>query len=135
MKKKVVLGCIAAMVVIIIFALTFQNTEGTIKLSDYTRKMLEAIGWKVDGQKLRSNVHIVMYFALGVAIVLFGRSVGWKPWMTLLIGCAIGLLDETVKVFLPSREFDLIDLLKDFLGVGLANLIWLERRGPDTPGE
>ena len=39
-----------------------------------------------------------------------------------VIGCVFGLIDETIKIFLPTREFGAVDLVKDFIGVwvGLA---------------
>ncbi len=135
MRKKLVWGGLTAIIICGIFALTFQSSEGTMMLSESTRKLLATMGLKMSGQSLRSNVHIIMYLLLGAALVLFGRSVRWKPWMTILIGCAIGLMDESVKVFLPGREFDIIDLMKDYLGIGIANLIWLIRRVPNSSEE
>ena len=35
-----------------------------------------------------------------------------------MAGCGMGLLDETVKVFLPGREFGTGDLVSDFVGGG-----------------
>ena len=133
MRKKILLGILAAAVICGVFALTFQSSEGTVRLSETVRKALESIGWKMESHALRSNIHIVMYFVLGITIALFGRSMGWKPWMTILIGCGIGLLDETVKVLLPGREFELVDLIKDCVGVVLGNSVWLFNRDPDEP--
>lgn len=36
--------------------------------------------------------------------------------MIILIGCGIGLLDEGIKVILPTREFDVVDLVKEWAG-------------------
>ena len=35
----------------------------------------------------------------------------------------IGLLEETLKIFLPTREFGAIDLVKDCIGVLIATVI------------
>lgn len=36
------------------------------------------------------------------------------------VGCCVGLVDESIKVLLPTREFDFVDLVKDWVGIGLA---------------
>ena len=38
-------------------------------------------------------------------------------------GFLIGIIDEMIKIPLPTRHFDLIDLFKDFIGVALGVLI------------
>ena len=38
----------------------------------------------------------------------------------ILIGCGIGLIDESIKVLLPTREFDFVDLVKDWIGVAVG---------------
>lgn len=49
--------------------------------------------------------------------------------MIILIGCGIGLIDESIKVLLPTREFDFVDLVKDWVGVAVAvGMIALKNR-------
>jgi len=49
--------------------------------------------------------------------------------LIILIGCGIGLVDESIKMLLPTREFDFVDLVKDWVGVTAAMLvIWLIKR-------
>ena len=36
------------------------------------------------------------------------------------LGCGFGLLDEGIKVFFPTREFEVVDLMKDWSGVALG---------------
>ena len=44
------------------------------------------------------------------------------------VGCCVGLIDEGIKVLLPTREFDFVDLVKDWVGVVAAMLvIWLTK--------
>jgi len=50
---------------------------------------------------------------------------GRKPWTGFLAACFFGLLEETLKNFLPTREFSRIDVFKDFLGAALALLLIL----------
>lgn len=49
--------------------------------------------------------------------------------MIILIGCGVGLIDEGIKVLLPTREFDATDLMRDFIGMVLAvGIVGLIRR-------
>lgn len=43
--------------------------------------------------------------------------------MILLVGVGVGLVDEGIKVLLPTREFDVVDLVKDWVGVATAMLV------------
>lgn len=45
--------------------------------------------------------------------------------MILTVGCCVGLIDEGIKVLLPTREFDFVDLVKDWVGIGLAAFVVL----------
>ena len=118
--KKTVYGLIFAALLILNLFLTLQSPEGTVKLSEGLRLWLEQFGVHSDFHSFRSNAHLVMYFVLGVELALYGRESGWKWWMIILIGCRIGVVDEGIKVLLPTREFDVMDLMRDFIGIGLA---------------
>lgn len=48
--------------------------------------------------------------------------------MIILIGCGIGLIDEGIKGLLPTREFDVVDLVKDWVGVAAVGMIALKNR-------
>ena len=61
-----------------------------------------------------------MFFVFGVILSLFGRECGWRWWVIILIGCGVGLIDEGIKVLLPTREFDFVDLVKDWVGVAVG---------------
>ncbi len=69
---------------------------------------------------MRSNVHILEYFIVGLAVCGFCRSRGWKNWVGAAIACGIGVVDECVKTLLPGREFSTGDLIRDFVGVAVA---------------
>ena len=43
--------------------------------------------------------------------------------MILAAGCCVGLIDEGIKVLLPTREFDFVDLVKDWVGIIFAIII------------
>ena len=100
-----------------------------MKLSEGFRLWLEQFGLKSDFHSFRSNAHLIVYFFLGLILTLYGIAAGWKWWVILLAGCAFGLLDEGIKIFLPTREFDIVDLIKDWIGIGAGFVIvWIISR-------
>ncbi len=128
MKKKVY-GILLLAAVVIILLLTLQDSEGTVKLSEGLRLWLERFGLKSDFHSIRSNAHLVLHFLFGIVLCLYGRERGWSWWVIILIGCGVGLIDESIKVLLPTREFDVVDLVKDWVGVAAAMVvIWLIKR-------
>lgn len=90
-----------------------------MKLSETIRHWFEKIGIHSDYHRLRSNVHLVVYFVLGVVLSLYGRDDGWKWRVIVFMGCGFKLLDEGIKILLPTWEFDVIDLVKDWIGRSL----------------
>ena len=118
--KKRVYGILLAAAVIAILLLTFQDSAGTVRLSEGLRLWLERFGIHSDFHSFRSNAHLVEYFLFGLILTLFGRECGWSWWVILVVGAGIGLIDEGIKVLIPTREFDVIDLVKDWIGVAVA---------------
>ena len=126
--KKRVYGILLIAAALTILLLTLQDSAGTVKLSEGLRLWLERFGLKGDFHSIRSNAHLVLYFLFGIVLCLFGRECGWRWWVILAAGCCVGLIDEGMKVLLPTREFDFIDLVKDWVGVVAAMLvIWLTK--------
>ena len=76
-----------------------------------------------DHNTFRTNAHLAEYFILGIALAVFTKSRGCKWWVAIVTGCGIGFLDEVVKIFLPGREFGTGDLIRDFIGVGIAVIL------------
>ena len=126
--KKRVYGILLIAAALTILLLTLQDSAGTVKLSEGLRLWLERFGLKSDFHSIRSNAHIILYFLFGIVLCLYGRECGWRWWVILLVGCSVGLIDESIKVLLPTREFDFVDLVKDWVGVAAAMLvIWLTK--------
>ena len=119
-KKQLVstIFLIAAVAMVVFF--TLQDAEGTMALSESVRAWLAERGIEMESHQLRSDIHVLEYFLLALAVLAFGLSWGWPMPVCIIACCLFGLLDEGVKVLLPTREFDGIDLLKDWLGVCLA---------------
>ena len=118
--KKKVYGFLLIVAALTILLLTLQDAAGTVKLSEGLRLWLERFGLKSDFHSFRSNAHLVLYFLFGIVLCLYCRECGWSWWVILAVGCGIGLIDEGIKVLLPTREFDFVDLVKDWVGVAVA---------------
>jgi hypothetical protein len=128
--KKRVYGILLIAAALTIILLTLQDSAGTVKLSEGLRLWLERFGLRSDFHSIRSNAHLVLYFLFGIVLCLYGRECGWRWWVILAVGCCVGLIDEGIKVLLPTREFDFVDLVKDWVGVATAMLVirLIERR-------
>lgn len=129
MQKKTIYGALLIAILALNLFLTLQSPEGTVGLSEGLRHWLERFGFFTDFHTFRSNAHLVMFFVFGVILSLFGRTCGWSWWVILAAGCCVGLIDESIKVLLPTREFDFVDLVKDWVGVVVAvGMIALKNR-------
>ena len=117
-KKTAAVFLVLALLMVLFF--TFQNPEKSRILSESERMWLGNIGIQVEYKSLRSNVHILEYFIVGLALCGYCRSRGWKNWIGMIAGCGIGVVDECVKTLLPGREFSTGDLIRDFVGVAVA---------------
>lgn len=106
-----------------ILFLTFQGPAETKELTLKAQSLLERIGIHIEEKPLRHYIHYALYFILGLAICALCLTKEWKLKAGALIGCGIGLVDEGIKVFLPTREFDVTDLMRDFVGVAIAVVI------------
>jgi len=120
-KKTAAIFLILALLMVLFF--TFQNPEKSRILSESVRMWLGNIGIDVEYKSLRSNVHILEYFIVGLAVCGYCRSRGWKNWVGMIAGFGIGVVDECVKTLLPGREFSTGDLIRDFVGVAVAVVV------------
>lgn len=123
-KWKWIAVCICIAVILI---LTFQSQAGTSSLSFAFRKfLLKLFGlswnegkkyWWFESAHLRKIAHTIEYFALGLAIRI---SVKKKWYWCAGICFAISFVDQMVKYFLPTREFDAVDMIFDAAGYLVA---------------
>lgn len=118
---------IATIVVLVVIAgiiyLTLQSPEDTGALTKTTQQYLSSFGINVGLKPLRHYIHYLLYFILGIAVCNLCVIKNWKLRIGVLLGCGIGILDECLKIWLPTREFDAFDLLRDFVGVVIAALL------------
>ena len=89
---------------------------------------------------LEERTHLIEYGVLGVFIhaalaerASQGRRVPLPPLLAILATAALGLLDECIQAFLPSRVFDPQDILFNVLAGTMAvsasvALAWARRR-------
>ena len=117
---QVILGLIVLLLLLTVLFLTFQGPEDTVSLSEKVRSIALSFEYTGSLKQFRSDIHLVEYFGVGLAVVLFFHVMGWKKWVGALTAVTFGLMDETIKIYLPTREFGLNDLVKDIVGVGVA---------------
>lgn len=121
MKKVIRVLPIAAAVALILF-LTLQNTTKNVALSESFRvwlvNMYMRLGidpsdaWWNSTIGVRRLGHVIEYFVLGVASVIFMKRKIWAAVFCLLIS----VLDQCLKRVLPIRHFDIYDIGFDMTG-------------------
>ena len=84
-NKRVLSTVLLILAVAMVLFFTFQDAEGTTSLSEAVRQWLEGLGMKTESHALRSNVHILEYFIVGVAVLAFGVSRNWKMGTCILV--------------------------------------------------
>lgn len=129
MKKLIIVVLPILAVVGVIFFLTFQSPEDTTKVSRTIHDFIvnlypEGIMHEIaESRRFRTFLHGPLYFLLGVVV----KSCVKRFWPAVGICATVGLADETVKIFLPTREFDIIDFGVDIIGfmigIGIVTLI------------
>jgi VanZ family protein len=104
-----------------------ETISVSVGLQDFCKSIIpNASGrWATDMHWFRSLLHLPLYFMLGI-ITAFSFT---RPWVSVLVCSAVALADETFKIFLPTREFEIRDIALDAIGflVGIG-LIILYRR-------
>ena len=132
--RKIIFFVPALLCMAVILLLTFQAPEESGALSAKFQKVagsffgLENLpAWIRDMQLLRTFIHVFLYMPLGAALHYafrhYGQSLGKTAFAAQITASAFGLLDEAVKMFLPGREFDVIDWVCDVVGIGAGILL------------
>ena len=121
--KKWIATIVVLVVITGIIYLTLQSPEDTGALTKITQQYLSSVGINVGLKPLRHYIHYVLYFILGIATCNLCAVKNCKLRIGVLLGCGTGVLDECLKIWLPTREFDVFDLIRDFIGVVVAALL------------
>lgn len=122
MKKWFVLFLTLFVLFSILF-LTFQSANDTNALTYKAIDCLQDIGVTLEYKQIRHYIHYVLYFILGLVLATLFVVFRWKCWKAALLGMIIGVIDETIKIWLPIREFDIGDLIRDFVGIIVATFL------------
>lgn len=117
-KKLSVVFLVLAIGMVVFF--TFQDRVASFELTEKIRIWLSDHNVELRYETLRTNAHLVEYFILGLALAIYAKSKNFKFWIPMVVGCGIGVLDESIKILLPGREFGNGDLVRDIIGVGAA---------------
>lgn len=143
--KKLAVWLPAIAVVSIIIGLTLQNIEQTGNLTNSVRQTIIATAesngitrkqivesWWSNPDLLRKGAHIFEFLCLGIT-TMFGVINSWDRKLihiSIAICLGVSLLDQTIKKFVPGREFDWMDLPLDFFGytVGSCMVLFIYRR-------
>ncbi len=102
----------------IIMFLTTQSREDTLRLSGAMREFFKTLmhdttsRWTYDMHWFRTLMHLPLYFLLGCVTNCSIRNIPKSAGICLLIALA----DETLKIFLPTREFGTVDVCFDIIG-------------------
>ncbi len=138
-EKKIRQVLPIAIMLIVIAVLTTQSPSETIstsrELQDLCKEIIpNASGrWTTDMHWFRSLLHLPLYFMLGI-IAAFSFH---KVWVSLGICSFIALADETLKIFLPTREFEVRDIIFDAIGflVGIGLVVLCRWLGSKSEGK
>jgi len=136
-KKSIVAIVLFVLALLLIFALTLQNSNrsgGLSAVAQYlVQRLFEKLGIEADfsyygawsAYWFRKYAHTVEYLFLGFAAGLLLRKSKRGFLKAILLCAAISLLDQVIKIFVPGREFDLRDLPFDAIGYIVGALISL----------
>ena len=116
-----------------ILFLTTQNISDNAKLSEGLRAALVRVydmlgldstnAWWNDRLAVRRLGHILEYGALGIASSIAFDSRKWSVLTAISLCLVISVLDQTVKIFVPVRHFDIVDIGFDLIGAVAGVLI------------
>ena len=132
-----------------IFFLTFQSSEDSLKITEIVQDTVYHIddsklsGEQVPNQfnssetrsaylmeiwkEMRRYAHILEYFSLGVSAAWMFLEFSQHFYIkAVAISMLVSFIDQVIKFFLPTREFEFGDLFFDFIGYSLgAGMVYL----------
>lgn len=121
--KKLIAATLMILAIAMVLFFTLQNPERSRDLSESVRVWLDSIGIRVGYYALRHNIHILEYFVVGLIIFGFSKTMKWKLWIGTIVSVLIATIDECIKHFIPGREFDVSDLIRDWIGIAIACIV------------
>lgn len=128
-KKRIIRFVPLIICILIIWGLSIQSVDGTMKLSNGTRYYVDSLvtgvgidtsdNWWNDSSNFRKLGHVIEFFALGAIAFLTVKHMR----ISLVICACVSLIDQTIKIFVPVRHFDANDLLFDAIGYVIPIII------------
>ncbi len=133
--KRVFAFIPVVIVAVIILLLTLQSAEGTVGLSEGFRNWLVSVcdrfgwdtfrGWIDSPVAIRRLGHVIEFFLLGLAAAISAR----KKKFALLLCMCISVADQVIKIYVPGRHFDWVDLGFDAMGYVIgSSMVWIVKR-------
>ena len=123
MRKQFLSTALLVVVLIVLLLLTIQSAMASYQLSDTIMSWFGIKNSKAS--EFRALAHIPLYLIICLVLLWFGKTHGIKSWYMISTGVILGVSEEVAKHFVPTRDFDLIDIVMDMIGVCLAALIML----------
>ena len=123
LTKRIISTILLCVVLTALLFLAFQSASDSYKLSD------QIMNWTGIRDMSRSDfriyAHIPGYLIIGLVLLFFGKTHQIKPWLMIIAGLFLGLGEEVLKQFVPTRDFDWLDIGMDAIGISTATLIFL----------
>jgi len=109
MNKKIVFTVLSVIYLIILFIGAFAVKAGNISKASNFDKVLHFFGFLI--------------LAILLLVTFEHYKLGNKYVSVFIIALGIGILIEAIQLFIPGREFSLLDILADVLGVIVGLLL------------
>ena len=119
-KVLTTLPLLVAILVLLYLALQPRHENHQLGLAAFN--WLNQHGVHISLATLRILIHIPEYFLVGISVFLFGNERNWSFRKIALVTIGIGITEESIKHFLPYRDFDLEDIGMDIIGACIASL-------------
>lgn len=130
--------------VALILALTLMNTPKNVEMSEAFRQWLNRVytrlgmstenAWWNTSSGIRKLGHIIEYGLLGASSAI---AFDHKHWAIVLC-LVVSLIDQSVKILIPIRHFDITDVPFDIagalMGIGIVIAVGMLVRGFQKSG-
>lgn len=135
---KIISWLLVVLAVSAILCLTFQNIEQTARITNATRQMIISTAeeqgierevtverWWSNTDILRKIAHIIEFIPLGLTVLAAGTLTfkTKKIKKCVMICMIVSISDQLLKILVPGREFDALDLFFDAVGYFIGILL------------
>ena len=104
-----------------IFILLLSHQPG--KASEHlSASVAQTIGASEAQYRLRTNMHFLLYFVLGLLLWKDSREFKVRILWPAVFGCGFAWIDEYTKNMIPGRHYELADAMRNMVGLGIGLL-------------